>query len=78
MKRLKFTLLFLMASLSGCAATEITSLDALQNNQIRMLALSCYNSNRGFQLVYGGPAVWEACRFRAEDRVLRPQLVTPE
>ena len=50
MKLVKFTLLFLILSLAGCAATELTTLDAIQNRQARLLALACYHNSEGFRL----------------------------
>ncbi|MCZ6618688.1 MAG: hypothetical protein O7E57_11200 [Gammaproteobacteria bacterium] len=69
MNLVKFTLLFLVVTLSGCAATELTSLDSGQDRQIRLLAMACYKNNEGFRLVYGPAGVWEACRAKAEHKV---------
>ena len=69
MNFVKCTLLFLVLTLSGCAATELTSLDSEQDRQVRLLALACYKHNEGFRLVYGGAGVWQACRAQAEHKV---------
>ncbi len=69
MKLVKFTLLFLIVALAGCANTEPTSLDVMQNRQVRLLALACYKNNEGFRLVYGGTEVWEACLVQSEQKV---------
>ncbi len=70
----KFTLLFLIVSLSGCVTTEPASLDAMQNRQVRLLASDCYNSilveafRRG-RRIYGDDEVWEACVAQAKQKV---------
>ena len=69
MKLVKFTLLFLILSLAGCAAAELTTLDAMQNHQARLLALACYHNSEGFRLVYGSAEVWKACRVKVEQKV---------
>lgn len=68
MKLVKFTLLFLIVALGGCAATELNSLDAMQNRQVRSLSMACYHNQEGFRLVYGGGEVWRACLVRAEHK----------
>ncbi|MCZ6644425.1 MAG: hypothetical protein O7G86_14170 [Gammaproteobacteria bacterium] len=75
MKLVKFTLLFLIVSLTGCAAVEPNSLAAMQNHQVRSLAMACYHDNDGFRLVYGGPRVWEACKIQAEQKVGRSPML---
>ena len=69
MKLVKFTLLFLIVALGGCAATEFSSLDVMQNRQVRSLAMACYHNHEGFRLVYGGGEVWRACLAQAEHKV---------
>ncbi len=69
MKLVKFTLLFLIVALGGCAATEFSSLDVMQNRQVRSLAMACYHNQEGFRLVYGGGEVWQACLVQAEHKV---------
>ena len=68
MKLIKFTLLLFIVSLTGCAATEFSSLDVMQNRQVRSLAMACYHYHEGFRLVYGGPEVWQACLVKAEQK----------
>ena len=69
MKLVKFTLLFLIVALGGCAATEFSSLELMQNQQVRSLAMACYHNQEGFRLVYGGGEVWRACLVQAEHKV---------
>ncbi len=64
MKLVKFTLLFLIVALGGCAATELSSLDAMQNRQVRSLAMACYHNQEGFR----GAEVWQACLVQAEHK----------
>ena len=75
MKLVRFSLLFLALALAGCAATEPTSLAAMQDHQVRSLAMACYHENDGFRLVYGGHRVWEACKVRAEQKVGRSPML---
>ena len=74
MKLVKFTLLFLIVSFAGCATTEPTSLDAMQNRQVRLVALDCYHSIlieefRQGHRIYRGDQVWEACLVQAKQKV---------
>ena len=62
-------LFILIPAVAGCAATELTSLDTMQNRQVRMLALACYHNSEGFRLVYGSAEVWKACRVKVEQKV---------
>lgn len=68
MKLARFSLLFLALALAGCAATESTSLAAMQNHQVRSLAMACYRENDGFRLVYGSHRMWAACKVQAEQK----------
>lgn len=75
MKLVSFSLLFLALALAGCAATESTSLAAMQHHQVRSLAMACYRENDGFRLVYASHWVWAAGKVQAERKVGRSHVV---
>ncbi len=65
----KFALLFLIVSLTGCATTEPTELEVMQKHQVRLLAMSCFQNNEGFWSVYGSAELWKACLVQAKQKV---------